>query len=61
MSRNHMAAITALVPSASDKVFTLNPTGDIDDPIGGDVALYQSLAEQLRRLITKRLAEHSLP
>jgi hypothetical protein len=47
----------ALVPSAADKVATLDPEGDIDDPIGGDVRLYQNLAGQLRALIEKRLEE----
>jgi protein-tyrosine phosphatase len=61
MSHNHAAAVMALVPSASDKVVTLSPDGDIEDPIGGNVSIYQSLAEQLRVLIEKRLAEQSLP
>jgi len=61
MSHSHSAAVTALVPSAADKVVTLNPEGDIDDPIGGDVSLYEALAGQLHELIEKRLAEQSLP
>ena len=61
MSRNHSAAVTALVPGAADKVVTLNPEGDIDDPIGADLQVYQSLAGQLQTFIEKRLAERSLP
>jgi len=57
MQRSHARAVTALVPSASDKVATLDPGGDIDDPIGGDIALYQDLAGQLQTLIEKRLQE----
>ncbi len=57
MSRNHAQAVTALVPSAREKVDTLDPMGDIDDPIGGDTALYQDLAGQLEALIEKRLQE----
>jgi protein-tyrosine phosphatase len=57
MSRNHNAAVTALVPSAAEKTTTLDPAGDIDDPIGGDTALYQKLAVELRTLVEKRLAE----
>lgn len=57
MSRNHNAAVTALVPSAAEKTTTLDPSGDIDDPIGGDTALYQKLATELRVLVEKRLAE----
>ncbi|HEX2972542.1 MAG TPA: Sua5/YciO/YrdC/YwlC family protein [Tepidisphaeraceae bacterium] len=61
MSRAHSAAVVSLVPSAADKVITLNPAGDIEDPIGGDVAQYQSLAGKLSTLIEKRLEEQSLP
>jgi protein-tyrosine-phosphatase len=57
MGRSHAAAVQALVPSATDKVDTLDPAGDIDDPIGGDVALYKTLAGQLQTLIEKRLQE----
>jgi L-threonylcarbamoyladenylate synthase len=57
MGRSHAAAVTALVPSAADKVVTLSPTGEIDDPIGSDIGVYQELAGQLQTLIEKRLAE----
>jgi protein-tyrosine phosphatase len=57
MSRAHGRAVTSLVPSASEKVATLDPQGDIEDPIGGDVALYQRLAGELRTLIEQRLRE----
>jgi tRNA threonylcarbamoyl adenosine modification protein (Sua5/YciO/YrdC/YwlC family) len=57
MGRSHAQAVTALVPSAMEKVATLDPSGDIEDPIGGDVRLYQHLAGQLRELIQKRLDE----
>lgn len=61
MSRNHAAAVVALSPAASDKVSTLDPTGDIEDPIGGNSELYIELAGHLQTLIEKRLAEKSLP
>ena len=57
MGRSHAQAVTSLVPSATEKVATLDPSGDIEDPIGGDVRLYQHLAGQLRELIQKRLDE----
>jgi protein-tyrosine phosphatase len=57
MGRSHAAAVQALVPSATDKVATLDPAGDIEDPIGGDAALYKTLAGQLQTLIEKRLTE----
>lgn len=61
MGRSHAAAVQALVPSASAKVATLDPAGDIDDPIGGDAALYRDLAGQLQTLIERRLQEKVLP
>ncbi|HZK80145.1 MAG TPA: Sua5/YciO/YrdC/YwlC family protein [Humisphaera sp.] len=61
MSRNHASAVTALVPAAADKVATLDPESDIEDPIGGNAALYQAVAGQIRELIEKRLEENMLP
>jgi len=61
MGRAHARAVTSLVRSAADKVMTLDPDGDIEDPIGADVSVYRRLAEELRSLIEKRLQEHALP
>src|SRR3954452_9567197 len=57
MGRSHAAAVQALVPSATDKVDTLDPAGDIDDPIGGDPGLSKILAGQLQTWIERRLQE----
>jgi protein-tyrosine phosphatase len=57
MGRGHASAITSLVPSAAEKTATLDPKGDIDDPIGGDLKLYQSLAADMVKLIDQRIAE----
>jgi len=61
MGRSHAQSVVALVPSAVEKVVTLDPDRDIDDPIGGDLGLYQTLAGQLQTLIEHRLEERSLP
>ena len=61
MGRGHAAAAVAMAPSAREKVVLLDPAGDIDDPIGGDAELYETLAGQLRELIEKRLEELPLP
>jgi hypothetical protein len=58
MSRAHAQAVTALVPAASEKTFTLDPDKDIEDPIGGDLSLYSELAGQLQGLIERQLNEH---
>jgi L-threonylcarbamoyladenylate synthase len=60
MGRNHSHAVMALVPSAVEKTYSLDPRGDIDDPIGGDITLYQELAVHLHDLIERRLEEKSL-
>jgi hypothetical protein len=57
MGRGHVQAVRTLVPSATEKVQTLNPDGEIDDPIGSDVGVYKDLAVQLQNLIEKRLNE----
>lgn len=60
MGRSHAQAVLALLPSAADKVVPLDPQGDVEDPIGGDLGLYQSLAKRLKSLIEKRLEERSI-
>ena len=60
MSAAHARDVVALVPGASEKTVTLDPAGDIEDPIGGDASLYNELAAQLNVLIEKRLAEKQL-
>lgn len=60
MGRSHSMAVTALVPAAAGKITTLKEDGDIEDPIGGDVALYEALSRQMQGLIEKRLRERSL-
>jgi protein-tyrosine phosphatase len=60
MGLSHAYAARALVPSAADKVQTLNPDGDIDDPIGSDVSVYKELAGQLQHLVQRRLEEKSI-
>ena len=57
MSQSHARAVASLVPAAADKVSNLDPDGDIEDPIGGDVSLYKEVADRIGKLIEKRLAE----
>lgn len=60
MGRAHAGAVLSLVPSARDKTSMLDPTGDIEDPIGGDQALYTKLASYLQKVIEQRLNELSI-
>jgi L-threonylcarbamoyladenylate synthase len=61
MSRNHLRAVASLVPAAADKVSNLDPDGDIEDPIGGDLSLYIEVADRIKNLIEKRLAQGIVP
>ncbi|HEY1685973.1 MAG TPA: Sua5/YciO/YrdC/YwlC family protein [Tepidisphaeraceae bacterium] len=56
MGENHRRAALAMAPSAANKIHLLDPAGDIDDPIGGDLALYLSLARRLNTLIADQFA-----
>lgn len=60
MGRSHAVAVMALVPSAADKVTTLAPGREIEDPIGSDVGVYRELATELQNLIKDRLNEKKL-
>jgi L-threonylcarbamoyladenylate synthase len=61
MTRGHSRAVTAMVPSAEKKVQLLDPSKDIEDPIGGDAELYNALARELWKLIDARLRERDWP
>jgi protein-tyrosine phosphatase len=60
MGRSHTMAVLGLVSSAAHKVQTLSPDGEIEDPIGSDIAVYRELAVKLQDLIDKRLSDKDL-
>lgn len=57
MGRAHAQAVLAQSPAAADRLLMLDPSGDVEDPIGGDLALYRSVAQKFESLIADRLAE----
>jgi len=57
MGKSHARAVTALVPGSAEKVSTLNPSSDIEDPIGSDLSVYQDLAKQMKAILTERMAD----
>ena len=57
MGRSHAQMVSAMSPPAPTRVMPLDPEGDVEDPIGGDVTLYLSLARQFEHLIPARLDE----
>jgi tRNA threonylcarbamoyl adenosine modification protein (Sua5/YciO/YrdC/YwlC family) len=61
MTRNHAKTVVSLVPAAADKVSALDPDRDIEDPIGSDLPVYIQVADLLKALIEKRLAQAVVP
>jgi L-threonylcarbamoyladenylate synthase len=61
MTRNHARSVTSLVPASVDKVSPLDPERDIEDPIGSDLPVYNQVADLLKKLIEKRLAQTVVP
>ncbi|MHC4415117.1 MAG: arsenate reductase/protein-tyrosine-phosphatase family protein [Planctomycetota bacterium] len=58
MTSNHVETAKALAPAMDDHVITrLDPSADIEDPIGGDQAAYDALAGRIKRILSLRLRE----
>lgn len=56
MTSSHRDTIIQMT-SASDRVMTLSPEGDIPDPLGAGVDTYDSCAERIEQAIAARLNE----
>lgn len=63
MTSGHKANIVATFPSAKEKTFTLKEfaggSGDVSDPYGGSLSVYQKTFEELKQLIEKSLPKLS--
>jgi protein-tyrosine-phosphatase len=57
MTGKHREAVIALVRSAESKTFTLDPAGNISDPIGLPQEKYDDCAGDIRKHIRGRLQE----
>jgi len=58
MTRNHRETILSLWPSADARLFVLRTDGgDIADPYGGNLSLYENCAEQIEEELYKRINE----
>lgn len=57
MTASHRRAVLEISPKAEVKVQSLDPAGDISDPIGGILLVYKETAEQIRRALEQRLTE----
>ncbi len=57
MTQSHLDAVLELDPQARDRAMLLDANGDIDDPIGGNLTVYQRCAELIRRRLDVRIKE----
>lgn len=60
MTRAHLDMVTALVPSAAPKTALLSRDGEIEDPVGAAVDVYESCARRIEAALTRRLEEVEL-
>ena len=60
MTASHARAVRAMEPEAAAKVSTIDPGGDVPDPIGGPQSVYDETARVLLELIRGRLRGASL-
>jgi protein-tyrosine-phosphatase len=57
MTEAHREEIVDLVPAAAQKTYRLDPQGDVEDPIGSGLGVYQEVARRLVELLQHRLSE----
>jgi protein-tyrosine phosphatase len=57
MGAAHTEAVTVLSPAAAGRTLSLNPEGDVEDPIGSDSAHYRVLATQIEQMVRRRMGE----
>lgn len=58
MTARHREAVLHAVPAAAVKTFTLDPAGDIDDPIGKPLETYVECARTIQRHVRARFDEY---
>ncbi len=57
MTQTHRQAVLALDRTAGDKTLLLDERGDVSDPFGADLAVYERSAQQIRQALQSRLKE----
>ncbi|MFM9995435.1 MAG: low molecular weight protein arginine phosphatase [Phycisphaerales bacterium] len=60
MTEPHRRALKAADPTVDGKVVTIDPAGDIPDPIGGPLEVYITTAHRLMGLIRRRFEDEGL-
>jgi protein-tyrosine-phosphatase len=57
MTVSQREAVLRMLPEAAAKTVCVDPEGEIPDPIGSALAVYESCASRLQTLVRRRLAE----
>jgi protein-tyrosine-phosphatase len=57
MTASQRQAVLRMLPEAAGKTACVDPEGDVPDPIGSALPVYESCARRLRELVRARLAE----
>ncbi len=58
MSARHRKTLIDWMPEHAAKIELLDPSGkEVEDPIGGSIELYRTVAQQIHDSLTKRLKE----
>jgi protein-tyrosine-phosphatase len=57
MTDAHREEVLELIPAAERKTFRLDPEGDIADPIGSPLPVYERVARRLATVLKERLSE----
>lgn len=60
MTSAHRSAVINMIPSATSKTLCLDPSGDIEDPMGKGMDAYVSCARRVRELVRMRLDQLGL-
>ena len=61
MTEAHRNAVIDLIPTAAAKTQCLDPDGDVEDPVGRELAAYVNCATRIHGLLRLRFDEIGLP
>jgi protein-tyrosine-phosphatase len=61
MTEAHRSAVIDLIPAAAAKTQCLDPDGDVEDPVGRELAAYVECATRIHGLVRLRFDEIGLP
>lgn len=60
MTQAHRDAVIEIAPAAAGKTLCLDPDGDVEDPMGSELANYVNCAHRIHRLVSRRFDEIGL-